>query len=94
MFSRLFPPTGYEGAQPNLAEEMRQWGEDGLIPKVHDSDIAEEVMANMLQVIRKHINEIYGHPLYVIDQRPIKGHIAEFVALCKGVIRGDVTPRS
>lgn len=43
---------------------------------------------------RKLFQDIYGHPLYVIDQRPTKGHIAEFVALCEGVIRGDVTPRS
>ena len=43
---------------------------------------------------RRLFQDIYGHPLYVIDQRPTKGHIAEFVALCKEVIRDDVTPCS
>ena len=57
MFSWLLPPAGFEGGQPKLGREMRQWGEDGLIPEAHSEDMAEDVIVNMLRVIREHINE-------------------------------------
>jgi hypothetical protein len=47
---------------PRVTDELRQWAEDGLIDSFSHYDLADAVVAQVLQVVRNHILEQSDEP--------------------------------
>ena len=42
---------------PKVTGELRQWAEDGLVDSFSQTDLIDDVVAQVLQVVRNHILE-------------------------------------